>query len=156
MSLKSAVLKVIGRMRKFAENHSGHAAERIDSFADQLETACDAIPDEVPRSASGLLAMASVDDATATGQHRNAIEKAKAEFRNKKRHADGEEEIDGRLVKANGGGLDGTFVTIEAGMPEGAYTMLPPGVYQLRDGELHFDEEQTIKAKTALAKKHGP
>lgn len=158
MSLKNAVMKVVARMRKYTDNHTrspGAPTEIVDSFADQLEAACDAAPDDAPRAAATnpLMSLASVDDATAMGQHRNMIERAKAEFRSKKRHADGEEEVDGRLVKANGGGLDGTFVTIETGMPEGARTMLPPGVYQLLDGELHFDEEQTAKAKASLTNK---
>ncbi len=85
--------------------------------------------------------------------HRQMIELAREEFRSAKKSTEGQEAVDsatvGLLALAVGGESDGDSVPIEPGMPCGAKTLLPGGVYVFgEDRMFHFSEEETTKYKT--------
>lgn len=62
------------------------------------------------------------------------------------------EEHGPRMVLLDGGPGGDSYVTIEAGMQEGNYTLVAGAVYQLRGQTLCYDEEQTARFRERLAK----
>lgn len=158
MSLAEAVESVAGAMVEFAkeaEDNTNHIsltfAVAIKGFARELRTAIKAAEGtETTNPIQAQLLAASPE-----AQHRNMIEKAKAEFRDKKtqfkkigqEEESIEESFDGRMVNLVGGNSDNTMMQVDPQMPEGAKMPVNRQIYVMKDGALHYSKEETIEWK---------
>ena len=78
------------------------------------------------------------------------IEKARKAIREEREKSGFEETREGRMVEVLGGphGGSGDFAiyhTIDPSMPESAHTLIGDLVYTLSNGQLHHNEEETMK-----------
>ena len=151
MSLAEAVLEVadamdeVGKESKKAGN-SG-AAVVLMSFARELRTAV--------KASAGTEAKPSASLAPEF-QHLVEIEKARKQVREERMKGVGADASEPRMVEAVGGGLDGTMVAVDSGMPVGAKVAPAGQVYVLDSvGRLWYSEEETAKIAGQLAEQAG-
>ena len=127
MSLSEAVLEVASVMQDdaevFSESGEAEAARKLRSYAQQLRIAVKA--SEGQPTVSPMAGMLLGD--TGASQHREMIDKARAEFRSQKA-----EEASERMLELHGGPGDDSLISVSADMPTGAYTLVAGARYQLR------------------------
>lgn len=142
-TFRETILEVAEEMLEEADPNNPYPHASLRNFSKQLKLICKVADDYSPKQKPTV----SVEM-----QHILEVEKAKKEFRKSNKSADMEERFDGDMIEVVGGpvtSLDGVPVlqAIDPLMPEGAYTQLAGGVYQLKSTNgvkrLEFDEEQT-------------
>ena len=145
MSLPEAVLMIADEMEKSceaAEKDGDDYSDHLKVYATQLRVAVKAAggtqpPQQLPFNPAYMSPMA---------QHALEIEKARAEFRDKKELK--EERFGERMVLAVGGDSDQDSVIIGHDMPVGAFKELDGQVYVLSsEGNLVYSAGQTNKLK---------
>ena len=149
MSLKEAVEDVASRMEQ--RSSELYKAEidgaslfsiLIEGFVAQLRTAVKAAGDDRSRP-SPLF----VDP---EAHHRDAIERARVEFRKGPKGLDAAvlaEEQEPTTFPCKGGSFDGDLIAVQGDVPELAFTRVGDEAYQLMGGALRYSPEETAKLR---------
>ena len=161
MSLAAAVNVIVEAMEKKAAslNTEHPAVMMLEGFAAQFRIAVTASGEgEFPRHRERQVIDPGADwdgdSLSAFGQRlregpppqqaprmQRAVERLGGQLRS-------EDNVGERMALCVGGPADGDTVPLNPQMPEGAYTVVGGGVYQLRkDGQVHYDEERTQRMK---------
>lgn len=141
MSLKDAILGLVEEMEAHAKNMDNPLGERTLAklWAAQLRIACKVTGDTVYSASAPMM--------PAVVQHAVMIERAREEFKNKKKGAEAEGSLDriktggDHMVEIQGGSLDACTWPTPDGLAEGTYGLIPPEGgerHQLRGGKWHY------------------
>jgi len=149
MSLHDAIQAIVEDMEEVAGSppHSNESLQ-LRSYARMLRIALKAATagSMMGVNAQPVILPAYPDPIT---QHATEIEKARAEFRNKKKP---NEDTD-RMVLLVGGSGDGALLPFPEAAPVGARTEVSGDVYELwSDGSLHYVRPQRTKAEVLRAR----
>lgn len=145
MSWQNAVGEIIEQMLKDAEEIKEFSPRDVRGYARQLQTVLKAFP-----------AQPQQQQLPAFIQHRNEIEKAKAEFRTQqwkpllgthKEMATTEEDFVGQMVNIEGGPNHGVCVkSVHTQADVGKMIIVGGAVYTVKPNlDLHYEEEETKK-----------
>ena len=143
MSLGDAVLMIADAMDargKWLEEHDSHgdlACMELAGYATQLRCV-------VKASASAVMPAGEGEFRTPEDQHRHYINKFRAEFR---RERQGPAEELPPMLQLVGGGCDGDVVP--SSVVDAGAAFVAGQWYVLRDGKLHYSEEETLRRRKA-------